>query len=94
MFPGFLNSVTAGDIAIPLSVKHLYTLCWPGKSLQPLISFQPLLTNIVGGFLISGTVYVVLCRLSPVKGVGEVDEQDYFGTFGYVASHLSFIFPS
>nr|XP_018259521.1 uncharacterized protein I303_07589 [Kwoniella dejecticola CBS 10117]OBR81679.1 hypothetical protein I303_07589 [Kwoniella dejecticola CBS 10117] len=34
------------------------------------------------GFTISGVVFVVLSKIWPPAGVGEVDEYDYFGTFG------------
>ncbi len=34
------------------------------------------------GFCISGVVYVVLCKIFPIAGIGEVDEYDIFGTFG------------
>jgi len=34
------------------------------------------------GFAISFTVYWGLNILSPTKGLGEVDDEDYFGTFG------------
>lgn len=28
------------------------------------------------------TTYVVLNKVSPIKGLGDVDDADYFGTFG------------
>ncbi|KAI1617868.1 putative uracil permease [Exophiala viscosa] len=34
------------------------------------------------GLLLSVTTYVVLSKVSPIKGLGEVDDADYFGTFG------------
>ena len=34
------------------------------------------------GCLISLVTYYVLHRLSPIKGIGVIDETDYFGTFG------------
>ncbi|KAF5374309.1 hypothetical protein D9758_004637 [Tetrapyrgos nigripes] len=38
------------------------------------------------GFFVSGTTYVILCRIWPVKHLGEVDEEDVYGTFGEVYS--------
>nr|XP_019007707.1 uncharacterized protein I206_07341 [Kwoniella pini CBS 10737]OCF46488.1 hypothetical protein I206_07341 [Kwoniella pini CBS 10737] len=34
------------------------------------------------GFTISGVVFVVLSKIWPPAGLGEIDEYDYFGTFG------------
>ncbi|WVQ78565.1 NAD(P)H:quinone oxidoreductase, type IV [Cryptococcus sp. DSM 104549] len=34
------------------------------------------------GFTISGLLYTILCKISPLPGIGEVDEEDVFGTFG------------
>lgn len=36
------------------------------------------------GFAISFAVYWVLSTVSPIKGIGEVDDDDYFGTFGEI----------
>lgn len=33
------------------------------------------------GFVISGLLYVIICKIWPPPGVGEVDETDVFGTF-------------
>jgi len=34
------------------------------------------------GLTISVLVYMLLNKLAPVRGIGEVDDLDYFGTFG------------
>jgi len=34
------------------------------------------------GFFLSGTIYYVLCKVFPLDRLDEVDEHDYFGTFG------------
>ncbi|WWC70335.1 uncharacterized protein I206_104285 [Kwoniella pini CBS 10737] len=34
------------------------------------------------GFFVSGIVYLILCKISPLSGIGEVDDEDIFGTHG------------
>jgi hypothetical protein len=34
------------------------------------------------GFFMSGTIYYALCKIFPLDRLDEVDEHDYFGTFG------------
>ncbi|WRT66262.1 uncharacterized protein IL334_003215 [Kwoniella shivajii] len=34
------------------------------------------------GFTISGLTYLILCKIFPLPGIGEVDDEDIFGTFG------------
>jgi len=34
------------------------------------------------GFFLSGTIYYALCKIFPLDRLDEVDEHDYFGTFG------------
>ncbi|KAF5374310.1 hypothetical protein D9758_004636 [Tetrapyrgos nigripes] len=38
------------------------------------------------GFFVSGATYVILCRIWPIKGLGEIDEEDVFGTFEEISS--------
>ncbi|THV00163.1 NCS1 nucleoside transporter family [Dendrothele bispora CBS 962.96] len=35
----------------------------------------------LAGFFISGTTYIILCKIWPLEGLGEVDDKDVFGTF-------------
>ncbi|KAF5374313.1 hypothetical protein D9758_004633 [Tetrapyrgos nigripes] len=38
------------------------------------------------GFFVSGATYVILCKIWPIKGLGEIDEEDVFGTFEEISS--------
>ncbi|KAF5374308.1 hypothetical protein D9758_004634 [Tetrapyrgos nigripes] len=38
------------------------------------------------GFFVSGATYVILCNIWPIKGLGEIDEEDVFGTFEEISS--------
>nr|XP_019050933.1 hypothetical protein I302_01376 [Kwoniella bestiolae CBS 10118]OCF29863.1 hypothetical protein I302_01376 [Kwoniella bestiolae CBS 10118] len=84
-FPGFLASVST--VEIPLGATHVYYLCWPRKHpfLCPSSSGSRIWSqanNAKVGFAISGIVFLVLSKIWPPAGLGEVDEYDYFGTFG------------
>ncbi|KAJ7082975.1 NCS1 nucleoside transporter family [Mycena epipterygia] len=39
----------------------------------------------VFGFLVSGATYVALCAIWPLRGLGTVDDEDVYGTFGEIS---------